>query len=163
MKSTDKIKILGKEIIDLLVEKNGKYGDSALNPINIFSDGDAVNSLCARIDDKLSRIRNNGINVDTEDTVKDLCGYLILLLLARDKEKEIFKPNRKEVYDSNGHKVDTWVTDSTYSIALCLLKLFQAILLEFPRISFLSTLSLYSFLIEFSCGFPFSGLFIFIF
>ena len=85
MKSTDKIKILGKEIIDLLVEKNGKYGDSALNPINIFSDGDAVNSLCARIDDKLSRIRNNGINVDTEDTVKDLCGYLILLLLARDK------------------------------------------------------------------------------
>ncbi len=114
MKSTDKIKILGKEIIDLLVEKNGKYGDSALNPINIFSDGDAVNSLCARIDDKLSRIRNNGINVDTEDTVKDLCGYLILLLLARDKGKEKFKPNHEEVYDSNGHKVDTWVTDTTY-------------------------------------------------
>jgi len=114
MKSTDKIKILGKEIIDLLVEKNGKYGDSALNPINIFSDGDAVKSLCARIDDKLSRIRNNGINVDTEDTVKDLCGYLILLLLARDKEKETYKPNGKEVYDSNGHKVDTWITDTTY-------------------------------------------------
>ncbi len=114
MKSTDKIKILGKEIIDLLVEKNGKYGDSALNPINIFSDGDAVNSLCARIDDKLSRIRNNGINVDTEDTVKDLCGYLILLLLARDKKKETYKPNRKEVYDSNGHKLDTWVTNTTH-------------------------------------------------
>ena len=80
MKSTDKIKILGKEIIDLLVEKNGKYGDSALNPINIFSDGDAVNSLCARIDDKLSRIRNNGINVDTEDTVKDLIDHFIQLL-----------------------------------------------------------------------------------
>jgi hypothetical protein len=46
--------------------------------------------------------------------VKDLCGYLILLLLARDKEKETYKPNRKEVYDSNGHKVDTWITDTTY-------------------------------------------------
>mgnify|MGYP003113281018 CR=1 FL=1 len=115
MKSPEKIKKLGNEIIDLLVEKNGKYGDSALNPINIFSDGDAVASLCARIDDKLSRIRNNGINVDTEDTVKDLCGYLILLLLARDENKSNSKytPNRKEVYDTNGHKVDTWVTTTT--------------------------------------------------
>ena len=115
MKSTDKIRKLGNEIIDLLVEKNGKYGDSALNPINIFSDGDAVTSLSARIDDKLSRIRNNGINVDTEDTVKDLCGYLILLLLARDENKSNNKyaPTRTDIYDTNGHKVDPWVTTST--------------------------------------------------
>lgn len=109
MKSTDKIKKLGNEIIDLLVEKNGKYGDSALNPINIFSEGDAITSLCARIDDKLSRIRNNGISVDTEDTVKDLCGYLILLLLARDDARI----RSKSKPETNGHKVDTWVTTTT--------------------------------------------------
>jgi hypothetical protein len=67
---------------DLLLEKNNAYGDSALNPANIFSQGNAVDSLCARIDDKLMRIKTRGINPDTEDTVQDLIGYLILLKVA---------------------------------------------------------------------------------
>jgi hypothetical protein len=67
---------------DLLLEKNAAYGDSALNPANIFSQGNAVDSLCARIDDKLMRIKTRGINPDTEDTVQDLIGYLILLKVA---------------------------------------------------------------------------------
>ena len=86
-KTTDKIKKIGQEVIDMLVEKNIAYGDSATKPINIFSKGDAVDSLCARIDDKISRIGQKGIYDKTEDTVKDLCGYLILLLIALDDKE----------------------------------------------------------------------------
>lgn len=73
---------VGGEVIDLLLEKNDAYGDSALNPANIFSQGNAIESLCARIDDKLMRIKMRGINDETEDTVQDLIGYLILLKVA---------------------------------------------------------------------------------
>ena len=37
----------------LLIKKNIQYGDSALEPIGIFSQGGAVASLGARMDDKL--------------------------------------------------------------------------------------------------------------
>jgi hypothetical protein len=67
---------------NLLSEKNKSYGDSAVRPVNIFSKGNAVDSLCARIDDKIMRIKNKGINDKTEDTVSDLIGYLILLKIA---------------------------------------------------------------------------------
>ena len=72
------------EVMNLLLEKNAAYGDSALNPVGIFSRGNAVDSLCARIDDKLMRIKSKGITPDTEDTVQDLIGYLILLKIAID-------------------------------------------------------------------------------
>ena len=51
-------------------------------PSNIFSNGDALDSLGARIDDKLMRIANRGINENTLDTVDDLIGYLVLLKIA---------------------------------------------------------------------------------
>ena len=72
---------------NLLIQKNRDYGDSATNPSNVFSSGSPVDSLCARIDDKLMRIQNKGINDKTEDTVSDLIGYLILLKVALHKEK----------------------------------------------------------------------------
>tara|TARA_R110000765_G_scaffold356457_2_gene446562 strand:+ start:177 stop:482 length:306 start_codon:yes stop_codon:yes gene_type:complete len=70
------------KIADLLKAKNLAYGNSALEPLRIFSSLDAVESLLVRMDDKLARIRNRGINDDTEDTVDDLIGYLFLLKLA---------------------------------------------------------------------------------
>ena len=70
-------------IKDLLLEKNQKYGDSALTPIKVFSKLDSEEAICARIDDKMSRIKNNGITPDTEDTLNDLIGYLVLLKIAR--------------------------------------------------------------------------------
>jgi hypothetical protein len=76
------IQEISTEVTNLLLEKNAAYGDSALNPVGIFSKGNAVESLCARIDDKLMRIKNKGINDLTEDTVTDLIGYLILLKAA---------------------------------------------------------------------------------
>lgn len=78
---------VSNSVRDLLLSKNKAYGDSALNPANIFSQGDAVDSLCARIDDKLMRIKSRGITDETEDTIQDLIGYLILLKIAlRQKE-----------------------------------------------------------------------------
>jgi len=78
------IKWTCNEIRDLLLSKNKAYGDSALSPDNIFSKLDSAQAICARIDDKLSRIKNNGLDDATEDTLDDLIGYLILLKISRD-------------------------------------------------------------------------------
>lgn len=86
MDTVNEAKEILQEIGDLLAEKNEKYGDSALNPIRLFSRGDAVDSLCVRIDDKINRIKNSGLNADTEDSVQDLIGYLVLLQVARKRK-----------------------------------------------------------------------------
>ena len=70
------------EITTLLKEKNIAYGNTALNPTNIFSRLNASEAICARLDDKLARIKNKGINDQTEDTVDDLIGYLLLLKMS---------------------------------------------------------------------------------
>ena len=70
----------------LLREKNTAYGDSALNPIRLFSRADATAAIEVRIDDKLSRIQNMGIHDNVEDTIQDLIGYLVLLQVAKDKK-----------------------------------------------------------------------------
>ena len=84
---SEQLDIKTKEITDLLKEKNKAYGNSALEPANIFSQANAVDSLCARIDDKLMRIKNKGIYDATEDTIHDLVGYLLLLSMAIDDKK----------------------------------------------------------------------------
>ncbi len=71
------------EIKEMLIAKNKSYGDSALNPVRIFSTSDSVEQLHVRIDDKLSRITRGGSFVGDND-VDDLIGYLILLKIARE-------------------------------------------------------------------------------
>lgn len=75
------------EIRDLLLEKNRKYGDSALNPKRIFSKADAVEQIKVRLDDKISRLMNQQSD-DDEDVVMDLMGYLVLLRVALKRRKE---------------------------------------------------------------------------
>ena len=87
MDTKDLILEVSTEVVNLLLEKNEAYGDSALNPSNIFAKGDAVENLSARIDDKLMRIKMRGITDETEDTVQDLIGYLILLKVALRQKK----------------------------------------------------------------------------
>lgn len=87
MNSQREIEVTIEEIRDLLITKNNAYGNSALEPINVFSNGSAVDSLCARIDDKLARIKNSGLNDLTEDTLLDLIGYMVLLIIAKRNEK----------------------------------------------------------------------------
>ena len=67
----------------LLLEKNRKYGNSALEPKRVFSKAPVIEQLLVRIDDKLSRIATSGESDLDEDTVQDLMGYLILLRVAR--------------------------------------------------------------------------------
>jgi|14_taG_2_1085336.scaffolds.fasta_scaffold02832_7 hypothetical protein len=114
MDTREKIERVGAEIIGLLISKNADYGDSATNPIDVFGDGDPVVSLCARIDDKLSRIKQKGIYDKTEDTVKDLTGYLILLLIAlkdREQPNEEMKNRNRPFRDHSG-----WFTNNSWGI-----------------------------------------------
>ncbi len=60
------IKRYTDRIQEMLISKNKAYGSSALEPLNIFSKGKPSDSLCARIDDKLARIKNVGISDKTE-------------------------------------------------------------------------------------------------
>ena len=67
---------------NLLLEKNIKYGDSALNPIRILSKSSPTEQILVRIDDKLNRIKQGNILEDDEDVVTDLIGYFVLLKIA---------------------------------------------------------------------------------
>jgi len=87
-RTQNNIKWTCNEIRDLLLSKNKAYGDSAIEPDNIFSKLDNAQAICARIDDKLSRIKNSGLDDATEDTLDDLIGYLILLKVARETNTE---------------------------------------------------------------------------
>jgi hypothetical protein len=73
-------------IKNMLLEKNRKYGNSALEPTRIFSSADAIEQIKVRIDDKLSRLKNKQDD-DNEDVIDDLIGYLLLLKIA-NKTKE---------------------------------------------------------------------------
>jgi hypothetical protein len=75
------------EIKSILLEKNRKYGNSALDPVRVFSTSDPIEQLRVRIDDKLSRIVNNQ-NDEDEDVILDLIGYLVLLKIAMDDKKD---------------------------------------------------------------------------
>lgn len=85
-KREQQIRGVMQEITSLLLAKNAAYGDSALSPSNIFSKLNAVEAIKIRIDDKLKRIANKGITDQTEDTVSDLIGYLVLLKIALKEE-----------------------------------------------------------------------------
>jgi len=71
--------------MNILLQKNKEYGDSAINPVRIFSSVDSIEQINVRIDDKLSRIKNKKSKVIKEDTELDLIGYLILKRVAKAK------------------------------------------------------------------------------
>ena len=72
------------EIKDLLMEKNLAYGDSALDPVRVFSKADASEQIRVRIDDKLSRFAK-GREYPGDNDINDLIGYLILLKIAKER------------------------------------------------------------------------------
>lgn len=83
------------EMAAFLQEKNESYGDSALHPLHIFATGDAAEGLKWRIHDKLARIEHltkSGKDAASDeslaDSIKDLTGYLILLMIDNDERKK---------------------------------------------------------------------------
>ena len=92
-----KISNVCDDIKELLIQKNRKYGNSALKPNRIFSKCSATEQLLVRIDDKLNRImKGAGLLATDEDVVNDLIGYLVLLKIsmASDKNHEILDTAR---------------------------------------------------------------------
>lgn len=78
----EKLNQIISSITSMLIEKNRKYGNSALEPIRVFSKASPQEQILVRIDDKLSRFKNQAIDED-EDVVNDLIGYLILLKMVK--------------------------------------------------------------------------------
>ena len=87
MSTEDSIKVICKKVEELLISKNRKYGDSAINPVRVMSKASPVEQILVRIDDKLNRIKQGaGLLATDEDVVMDLIGYFILLKVALDKD-----------------------------------------------------------------------------
>ena len=72
------------EIKDMLMQKNLAYGDSALEPVRIFSKADPIEQILVRIDDKLSRFAK-GKEYPGDNDIDDLIGYLVLLKIAKER------------------------------------------------------------------------------
>ena len=77
----DHIKRICAETSELLCAKNTAYGNSAIDPVRIFSKANPEEQILVRIDDKLSRIAR-GNEFPGDDTIDDLIGYLVLLKVA---------------------------------------------------------------------------------
>ncbi|MDC7221597.1 MAG: hypothetical protein PQJ59_16805 [Spirochaetales bacterium] len=74
---------------EMLMEKNKRYGDSALSPLVLFTKhitpGEAgLNGILVRLDDKLSRVKNS--EEIRKNDISDILGYLILLCKDRGWE-----------------------------------------------------------------------------
>lgn len=77
----DEIEVLFHNFKEFLKEKNRRYGDSALNPIRVFSNESAEEQIRARLDDKLRRIKNS--DELRKNDVADCFGYIALLLIQK--------------------------------------------------------------------------------
>jgi len=78
----EKIELLFDNFKLFLQEKNKRYGDSALKPINVFSELDANSQICNRLDDKLSRIKQ--ASELKKNDVCDVFGYTALLMIENN-------------------------------------------------------------------------------
>jgi hypothetical protein len=110
-----------QSIKELLLEKNEKYGNSALEPLGVFSQLSAKEGLLVRIDDKLKRIKNGSLEKDDEDVINDLIGYLVLLKIHTNSEKakeelkaasvhftsSLGQGTSTNVLVANGHTIDS--------------------------------------------------------
>lgn len=71
------------DIAHMLIKKNISYGNSALDPVRIFSKAGPKEQLYVRIDDKLNRLIK-GEEYPGDNDIDDLIGYLILLKVAKE-------------------------------------------------------------------------------
>lgn len=86
MNVQEEIKAMCDAVAQMLIEKNRKYGNSALEPLRIFSKADMLETIRVRMDDKLCRIKNEQSDED-EDVYMDLMGYLVLYMIGLKQKK----------------------------------------------------------------------------
>lgn len=82
------------ELKTVLVRKNMDYGASAFNPPALAPGVAPTTAILVRMSDKIARLNNlqtaEKPNYEAiEDTILDLAGYAILLLVAKQQEKEV--------------------------------------------------------------------------
>ena len=83
----NKIRQIYESQANLVVEKNKRYGNSALEPLGIFSkhikteNSESLNGILVRLDDKLKRIKFG--NEIRKNDISDLMGYLALLCIEK--------------------------------------------------------------------------------
>jgi len=82
MNTQEKIDILFDNFKEFLKEKNRRYGDSAMSPIQIFSKLDATEQLFNRVDDKINRVKNS--SELRKNDLADIFGYCALILISKD-------------------------------------------------------------------------------
>jgi hypothetical protein len=78
------IRRIAKEIGEMVVAKNVAYGDSAVDPVRIFSKASPVEQILVRLDDKISRLQR-GTSYPGDNEIDDIMGYLILLKIAKER------------------------------------------------------------------------------
>lgn len=77
------------EIKNMLLQKNEAYGNSAFDPVRLFSKSSAKEQILVRMDDKISRLSRG--QAAGEDVYLDLIGYLIIYR-AFDRYEELTNP-----------------------------------------------------------------------
>jgi len=82
LSTQEKIDVLFDNFKRFLKEKNKRYGDSALKPLQIFSKIDPKNQIYNRLDDKLNRIKNS--KELKKNDLSDCFGYLALALIQNN-------------------------------------------------------------------------------
>lgn len=91
MNMTEAIEIACAEMEAVLLAKNKAYGNSAAEPVRVFSKADPLEQINVRMDDKLSRLIKGEAFAGDNDEL-DLEGYLCLKraikLYHKDKDKE---------------------------------------------------------------------------
>lgn len=79
---------------NVLVRKNSDYGASAFNPPALAPGVEPTTAILVRMSDKIARLNNlqtaEQPNYEAiDDTILDLAGYAILLLVARQQGKDV--------------------------------------------------------------------------
>lgn len=142
-------KAIGSAIIKVLSEKNKRYGNAALEPINVFYKGDASNSILIRLDDKLQRIikhcteTSNSMSLPEfrKNDMFDLLGYCILLSISK---KFSFAVAEKDLHASSNDEPNKEFVDNVKSVVNTIFKrvtnnkfISNTINLSHPNVKFL--------------------------
>lgn len=83
--SGEEILIQCLKLADMLIAKNTAYGDSALNPVRVFSKATPEEQILVRLDDKVSRLVRG--DEAGEDVLLDMAGYWCMLQICRDRHE----------------------------------------------------------------------------
>jgi len=81
----EEILVAGLDVVEMLLEKNISYSNSAMDPLNVLSNATPEDQIKMHIDNKLTRLKYQK-EFQNEDSLKDLAGYVILLMVLKKSQ-----------------------------------------------------------------------------